>query len=214
MSHYDTIELERLQAHDPGAIEGLLVEYSPIVYNYFLRMGLQPSVAEDLAQETFRRVWLALQKFQGNSTLKTWILSIGRRVAFHHFKREKSRPDRVGLSDSLDRLMDWFDPNQPVLNPEQAFLQAERQYTLQTMLETLPSEEREVVVLHGLEELSQREVADLMGRSLGWVNKTWQSACKRVKRKLLHMYRESSASDFFAEDLVRWHPQMAHMTRM
>lgn len=204
--------IARAQQHDPDAIQEILVSYSPIVFHYFLRMGLAMPVAEELAQETFRRVWEGLDGFEQRSLLKTWILSIARRVASHHFTKEKSRPALVSLGDSLEQLVEFFDPTQ--LDPEQAFLSAERQTTLEQLLELLPTEEREVVVLHGLEELPQREIARMMGRSVGWVNKVWQRACGRIRRMILRVYRMDTPSDFFSEELAIWQPQTAQTIGM
>jgi RNA polymerase sigma-70 factor (ECF subfamily) len=204
--------IERARALEPDAIQRLLEEYSPVVFHYFLRMGLQQVVAEELAQETFRRVWQALPGFQGHSMLKTWILSIARRVASRHFSKERARPSLVSLSESLEQFVELFDPAQ--VDPEEAFLSAERQYTLEQLLDLLPAEEREVVVLHGLEELSQREVARLMDRSVGWVNKVWQRACARIKRMFLRAYRTETSSDFFPKELVQWQSRTAQMIGM
>ena len=197
--------LHRAQAHDEDAINTLLESYAPVVFSYFRHMGLETRVAEDLAQDTFRAVWKALPGFQGNSSLKTWILSIGRRIAFHHFRREKKKVSLVQLPESSEYSGHLFDGEQ--LAPEQAFLQAERQYTLEMMLETLPHDEREVVVLHGLEELSQREVAALMGRSVGWVNKIWKRACVNIKKKLLKVYPTSTPTEILTDGLFGWRPQ-------
>jgi len=132
-------------------------------------------------------------------------LTIARHVSYHHFKKERKQPELLYNLAEKEQDLELYNPRQ--LDPEQSLLLAERRYSIEQLLETLPPFEREVMILHGLEELSQREVAGIMRRSLGWVNKKWHDACGRLKRKILRLYREDSHEDFFNQEFRTWQPQ-------
>ncbi len=88
----DAALVERLRTHDPEALEAAYDRYAPIVYSLFLRITRDQSVAEDLVQELFIRVWSHAESFDSTKgALGVWILSIARNMAIDYIRSAHAR---------------------------------------------------------------------------------------------------------------------------
>src|SRR3954449_7956168 len=84
--------IEQLRQRDPGALEAAYDRYSAVVYSLFLRITRDQSVAEDLVQELFIRVWSRARSFDSSKgALGVWILSIARNMAIDHVRSAQAR---------------------------------------------------------------------------------------------------------------------------
>ncbi len=84
--------IERLRQRDPDALASAYDRYSPIVYSLFLRITRDQSVAEDLVQELFIRVWSHAGSFdERKGALGVWILSIARNMAIDYIRSAHAR---------------------------------------------------------------------------------------------------------------------------
>ncbi len=84
--------IERLRSRDPDALAAAYDRYSPIVYSLFLRITRDQSVAEDLVQELFIRVWSHASSFDARKgALGVWILSIARNMAIDYIRSAHAR---------------------------------------------------------------------------------------------------------------------------
>lgn len=88
----DAALIERLRGRDPDALAAAYDRYSSIVYSLFLRITRDQSVAEDLVQELFIRVWSHATSFDARKgALGVWILSIARNMAIDHIRSAHAR---------------------------------------------------------------------------------------------------------------------------
>ena len=68
-------------------------EYTPSVYKYFCSCRLSPVEAEDLTQETFLEAWKSLPGFRRESSPKTWLIKISRRIVWRYIKNRKKKQE-------------------------------------------------------------------------------------------------------------------------
>lgn len=108
------------------------------------------SDAEDVAQEVFVRAFLAMDRFRGESKFRTWLRRIAINQAFNH-RRAHVRHAAVALDDSWEG--ESYDRHSEALAARDALLHCMQQ---------LPYVSREILVLHHIEELSLKEVADTL----------------------------------------------------
>lgn len=108
------------------------------------------SDAEDVAQEVFVRAFLAIDRFRGESKFRTWLRRIAINQAFNH-RRAHVRHRAVALDDSWEGVS--HDRHTEALAARDALLHCMQQ---------LPYVSREILVLHHVEELSLKEVADTL----------------------------------------------------
>lgn len=154
----------KLKNGDTDALDEFVRSYGPRIYNLHCWLCRDPVAAEDLTQETVLAVLEGIIKFRGESRLYTWVYSVARNIALRHLKEHER--EVVSLDDIRDvESSDDID--------ELAWDAVLREH-VRDALSLLPVSQREAVVLHCLEGLTQAEVAATLQRPLGTVK--WQIA--------------------------------------
>ena len=147
------------------------------VYGYLVYMTRDTGLAEDLSQEVFLRMFLHLGKFRGESSVRTWALSIARNVFLSYAKRK---------SPVLLEEQEW-EP-EPDLNrnlPEEEFLKKEQAMIVRKCLMRLGDQERTVLLLMDFEELSYEEIGMVMGLK----SEVIKSRIYRARQKFKEVYK-------------------------
>jgi RNA polymerase sigma-70 factor (ECF subfamily) len=156
---------------------------------HYLDGMVGPAEAEELTQETFLRVFGALDGFRGESKLSTWIYRIATNVALDRL-RSKSPPGRSpGISiegdDMAGVLPDfdvWSGEEKPAAT--QVLAREEMDACIRSVVEDLPEEYKAVLVLSEFEGLKDREIAEVLGQPLGGVKIRLHRARGKLKAAL------------------------------
>ncbi|WP_212754469.1 sigma-70 family RNA polymerase sigma factor [Nakamurella aerolata] len=146
----------------------------------FLAVHADPSEAEDLTQETFLRALPALQRFQGRSSLRTYLLVIARRVAVDHVRRRAVRPRTAGTDDWL-AAADRADHRAG----RTAGSDRTGAVEIRELLEKLPRERREALILTQVIGMDYAEAAAICDCPIG----TIRSRVARGRDELITMMR-------------------------
>jgi len=137
--------------------------HSGSVFSYLMSVSGNRDLAEDLTGETFYRAMLALDGFRGESSAGTWLIRIARNLYLRFVERERRKvsleklPRKNGLiaSDESD--------------PEAQFLQQEGARKISAVLLSLSEKERTLLHLSVQEEMSCREIGEVLGLSVSAV---------------------------------------------
>jgi RNA polymerase sigma-70 factor, ECF subfamily len=180
----DELTLVRAQRGDPRAHRDLVDRYSRPVFALLSRMLFhrgQQHALEDLAQETFLRVFKALPGFQrgGPARLSTWILTIATNLAIDHMRRKKLP------TDALD------DTHQPEASAA-ADSEAERRRlaeVLRRAIDDLTPEYRAAFLLREYHDFEYTEIASTLQIDLGTVKSRLSRARAALRRSLEEVYR-------------------------
>lgn len=172
-------ELAGFRAGDPNGVRAVYREYGRLVFAVAHRTLGSRELAEEATQQTFVKAWRAASGFEPTRELGPWLATIARRTAIDLYRREARRrteplPDGGGEPASLVDL------------PEGA----ERAYdvwTVRQAIDELPHDEREIIRLQHLEELSQVEVAERLGLPVGTVKSRSFRAHRRLAARLGHL---------------------------
>jgi RNA polymerase sigma-70 factor, ECF subfamily len=154
----DASLIARAQEGDTNAFRQIFARHRGDVTRIVFRM-LGPSAdVEDVVQEVFLNVYRSLPSFRGESKFSTWLYRLSTNVTRMHLRRGRSRP----------RFADVEVPEAPrdgarVDTPDEQIEQAERVRALYRLLDQLSEKKREVLVLHDLEGVSAKEIADMAG---------------------------------------------------
>jgi RNA polymerase sigma-70 factor (ECF subfamily) len=148
---------------DDGAFDALFERWAGRVLRFVERMVGEASVAEDLVQETFARVWRARARYQPEARFSTWLFTIAGNAA----RNELRRPFRRAPHDSVDEEREGAPlelaaddpPSDVVVDARRAGL------GLEAGLAALPERQREALWLRAVEGLSYAEVAVALATS-------------------------------------------------
>jgi RNA polymerase sigma-70 factor (ECF subfamily) len=161
------------QSRDVEAFRKLFELYGPRVKSYMMRQGADPTLAEDLAQETLLTVWRKAQLYsdeKGSAT--TWIFTIARNLRIDRLRREVAwQPLPENRDEEASDAPD----------PEEQVTERERRDKVRAVLATLPADQSEVVMLSYVEGLSHSEIAERLGLPLGTVKSRMRLAYQKVK---------------------------------
>lgn len=160
----DRADMERLAAGDDAALNDLMERHATPVFHFLCRMLGNEDDANDLAQETFVRVFRASASFRTNEKFSTWLYTIAANLARNHF-RWRSRHLNVSLESESAATEQSLGSTIPADSPapnEQA-LAVERAAAVRVAVDRLPEDLREAMVLCEWEERSVAEAAAILG---------------------------------------------------
>ncbi|MHC4284410.1 MAG: RNA polymerase sigma factor [Planctomycetota bacterium] len=158
---------------DTKAFGELVRRYGDSLLGYLTRMTGSIEQAEDLFQETFKRVHEKADTFRG-SRIKSWLFAIATNVAIDGFRRN-SRLQVTSLNQKLDcdddegRELGAVAVADNSHEPSQKAIMTERKEQVRQALELLPARQRATLVLAYFQQLSYPEVAQVLGCSVGTI---------------------------------------------
>ncbi len=156
---------ERHRYGDEAAFEEVYLRFGSMVYNLAFRMCGKEEKAEDLTQEIFLRIHRHLERFNGRSSLKTWVY----RVALNHCRSKLSRRrifTRPLADENAGEGVDLVDARR---DPEQRTLAQDTAAQVARALRELKPAFREAVILRDLEGMTYEEIAEILKIRIGTV---------------------------------------------
>lgn len=158
--------LERSQAGERAALEELFRRYRGVAYRVAYRLLGNEADSLDAVQEAFIKVLTHLDGFEGRSSFKTWLLRVVSNAALD-LGRQRGRRENVQRDDLP--LETEPDASAATEDPGRELHRADLRRLLSEALAQLPLAQRRTFVLHVDGELSYREVAEVLGISIGTV---------------------------------------------
>jgi RNA polymerase sigma-70 factor (ECF subfamily) len=180
-------ELVRLYIQgDEGAFETIVNRYQEQVFSKILFIVRDQEVANDLFQDTFIKVIHTLKsvKYQEEGKFLPWVLRIAHNLAIDHFRKARKIPV-VRSTDEFDVFAGIADGNRDV---ETAMMHSEIEREVRMLIERLPEEQREVVLMRIEEDLCFREIAERTGVSINTALGRMRYALINL-RKLVEQHR-------------------------
>lgn len=165
---------------DESVFHRIYEEYHQDVYRFLIYLTKDRMLSEDLLHEVYVRVLKSYGNFQGKSSERTWLFSIARNVAFDHFRRSSVRRKRT------DESFDW-DTEQPAdrgRTPEEAAVHGDEIIRLFKVLDDCTEDQRMVLIMRFLQELSIAETAEVLGWTEAKVKTTQHRALKKARELL------------------------------
>ena len=169
----------RLQRREPEAMAALYDRFGRLAYSVIVAIVRDGSLAEDLVQETFIRVWNRVHAFEADrGALGPWLLAIARNRAIDHLRSLSARMDRNAYElDVREHPSLFVDMERDMVNSDHGRL-------IQKALVKLNANQQKVIELAYYEGMSQTEMAERMGEPLGTV-KTWVRTALKILREEL-----------------------------
>jgi RNA polymerase sigma-70 factor, ECF subfamily len=183
----DRADMEKLAAGNSVAFDDLMGRHARPIFRFLYRMLGNEDDADDLAQETFVRVYQHSSSFKSDARFTTWLYTIAANLARNHH-RWRTRHPNVSLDaeneDTQRGLQDTLSSSDPT--PNEAALAAERTAAVRAAVERLPEDLREAVILCEWEDLAVVEAATVLNTT----PKAIESRLYRARKVLREMLKQ------------------------
>ncbi len=178
----------RVAAGDDSAFDYLVDKYRRPMISFMYRMTRNQSVAEELAQEVFLRVYRSRQTYAASAKFTTWLYRIATNLAVNHARDNKyERPENTVCIDEPDAETGMtVDVADHSLNAEQTILRRERLEAIRKHVEALPERQRMAVIMHKYQGLDYKQIAGVLKLS--------ESATKSLLFRAYETLRETLKS--------------------
>jgi len=178
--------LDRLLERDEQAFNEIVRLYKDKVFSLIYRMlGSRPE-AEDVAQEVFITVFKNIESFRGEAKFSTWLLRIAANHSKNRIKHLARRPTEGADPDDVSQLRALPDRPQPpvqarIETPDAMLEAAQTERLMQEAIANLPEDQRLLVVLRDVEEMSYQEIEEITGLPEGTIKSRLHRARMAIK---------------------------------
>ena len=186
----DTYYINLIIEGDTNAFGIIVNRYKDLVFTLAMKMIKNKEEAEEIAQDTFIKVYKSLGQFKGNSKFSTWIYKVTYNTCLDRLKKNK-RQQKV---DSIDE----FNSNQ-IKSIDSAFDAMEieeREQTVQNCIHLLPGEDAFILTLFYFEEQSLEEIAKVVNLNANTV-KVRLFRCRKKLATILKQHLEPEIIEYY-----------------
>ncbi len=182
--------IEATKAGDEDAFAELVNRYRNQITNYIYRFLNDYEEAVDLSQETFVRVYFALERYHTEYAFSTYIYRIATNLAISEIRKRKRRKllSLTGLFQTEEGNDTEFQPPDQRNTPDEDLLENEQSRTIAKAISTLPEKYRAPIVLRDIEGRSYEEIAKILELGLGTTKSRISRARGLLKEKLKHYF--------------------------
>ncbi|MEK5324893.1 RNA polymerase sigma factor SigX [Aeribacillus sp. FSL M8-0254] len=159
------------------SFQRLYEKYHQDIFQFLYYLVKDREQAEDLVHEVYIKVLKSYSSFEGRSSEKTWLFSIARHVAIDFFRKQKTLRQRIMEKFDLDQAQ--IADQEPL--PEEIALQREEIQMLYKAMNDCNVNQRTVLILRFIKELSVAETAEVLGWTESKVKTTQHRALKVLK---------------------------------
>lgn len=166
-----------------GSFEELVRRYQRPISAYVYRMVGDYEAALDLTQEIFIKVYGSLSRYRPEFKFSTWLYKIAHNAAIDHLRRNTGR-ERSLINGTASDNYDLPIESQG-LSPEQQSERRERRTEIESVVRSLPTAYRELVLLRHSQDLTYEEIVDVTGLPLGTVKNRLFRAREMMRQQFL-----------------------------
>jgi RNA polymerase sigma-70 factor, ECF subfamily len=164
------------QRGDKAAFAALFGHFAPRVKSYLLRLGAEPELAEELAQETLLNVWRKAGAFDpAKAAASTWVFTIARNLRIDALRRERHPSDL--MPDPIEQQ------DEPV-QADRVLAMSQQEARIRSALSLLPPDQAEVIRKAFFEDKVHAEIEKELGIPLGTVKSRLRLAMIRLRAAL------------------------------
>lgn len=159
--------IEPKKSNEKISPESWVNEYGDILFRFAMRRLNSMTVAEDLVQETFLSALKSYAKFNAQSSINTWLISILKNKIIDHYRKAGRDNESADVdmgqdpSDSFDEKGHWITEKAPAdwgTNPEKSFEQSEFMEIFKSCLSRLPAKIASIFSLREVEKVESKKI--------------------------------------------------------
>lgn len=179
----DEILVTQVAEGNSDALETLYDRHAATVLGLLLKIVEDRTLAEDMLQETFWRVWQSASTYQAErGSFTSWLFRIARNLAIDALRRRNVRPQAWNAVEQGEPVLEQI-PDTGVDVPEQVQLNMQNQQ-IRISLASLPGAQRQVIELAYFYGMTRQEIAQATGEALGTIHTRARLALQRLREEL------------------------------
>ncbi len=186
--------INALKQGQESAYKTVVNNYQLNVYNTCIGIVNNEDAAKDISQDVFIELFNSINKFRGDSKLSTWLYRIAINKSLNHVRDNK----KYSLTKSIQRFFNSKEKEQNIeitdltaINPIEVFEQQEHSSALKKAIEKLPTNQKTAFILKNYDDLSYKEITEIMNISMSAVESLIHRAKKNLQKELANYYRNN-----------------------
>ena len=187
----DLAHVQRFLAGDESGFRLLFDKYAEQVHRLAYRFVRNREDADDLTQEVFLRVYRSLPNFQANAKFFTWLYRITVNRSIDYTRSRKANLSREVDQTFLEAQHETLPGRNSVEDPAHRVEQQEAVGKVAEALDTISEKHRAVFVLHAMENLSYKKIAEVLDINVGTVMSRLHYSRKKLRERLSQLGLEA-----------------------
>lgn len=185
MVEWDSELMLRVRAGDHASFALLLERHRSPVIHFLYRMVQDQAVAEELAQETFLRVYRSRETYEPTAKFTTWLFRIATHLALNWIRDNRNARNQESLDQEVvEGALRQVSDRAPSV--EQRMVREARTTEIRQAIESLPPKQRAAVLMHKYEELEYSQIARILDCSESAVKSLLFRAYETLRQRLAH----------------------------
>jgi len=166
------------------AFDEIVARYKGRLYSFILRMVKDPTLAEELCQETLIRIYMHADKYREIAKFSTWVFTIATNLVRNKMRQKSRQPRFLSLNPAPDEDEAPVDPADPKADPSRAVEGEELADLINEATARIPEKYRVPFLLREVEQLSYEEIQQVTGLKLGTVRSRINRARNRFRQNI------------------------------
>lgn len=178
--------IEQIIQGNSNLYRTIVERYQNMVFRTCMGFLHHKDDADDLTQEVFIQAYQSISKFKGDSSFSTWLYRIAVNTSLNKIRKSSKNYflQRIESLFGSENAKALYIPSPDTDNPENILINNQNREIIQLALNSLAENQRTAIVLSKYDELSQREIADIMNITEGAVEALIQRAKSNLREKL------------------------------
>lgn len=175
--------LNRCRKQEPEAFGKFVDQYQSRVLGYVRRMISDLEESADITQEVFIKAYQHFPRFDGRSSVKTWLFKIAQHICIDRARKYTRTPGSVSLSGANDEG-EQLEIADDRWQPDQVAVDEEMMRLAETAISSMSEKLRSVLLLHDREDMAYEEIAEVLGIPVGTVKSRLFLAREYLQQRL------------------------------
>lgn len=184
----DRALVRQFRKGDRNAFDTLVSRYKRKLYSTIYRMTRNHQVTDELLQETFLKLYVSIDKYNDSFPFFPWLNRIAINNTINLFKKEQKRYGERSLEEEVEEKNLQPADGSRFFEPEACFVKKERNVKILEALQKISPSYRIVLILRVFEDLSYKEIADVLELEIGTVMSRLNRARSQIKDLLVNYF--------------------------
>ena len=181
-----------VQEGQKKAFDELVARYKGRLFSFILRMVKDPTLAEELTQETLIRVYIHAAKYREIAKFSTWVFTIATNLVRNKMRQRSRRPRVISLNPAPEDDEMPVDPADTAADPSEGIHREELAHLINDATSRIPEKYRIPFLLREVDQLSYEEIQQVTGLKLGTVRSRINRARNRFRQLIKPMLKNET----------------------